>query len=642
MKKTSNFNQDNKKESMSLKILKFFSGDFWFNKYVLIFAFIYILSCVGGTYAYLSFSAENSNTIVGVTADPSIDLVVNQVVPASSNDGAMVPQLESALGTAKSSQYNCVDGNGNVVCKVYRAVVTNDGNANISVKGTVSFTGIDAMPNLKWKRISSATSIGSYTSNTASGSDVSFETEYLLEVDESKTYYFVVWIDEIGVTQTDSGTFRMIIKFNSANGTGITSTIGEESTSGTISTPFITDVMAVNATSDANIDFSVVSSSSGTNGIYYVADTINDTNPIYYYRGAVDNNLLFANTCWKIVRTTETGGLKLIYNGTPSSGTCNNTGTSSQIGTKEFNSSYDSPAYVGYMYGTPYTYSSKSMSSDTTAYVYGNDITYSGGIYTLSSTISNSSWSSIYSSGLNSNHYTCWTEGTTCTSVYYIYYTNSSKAYYITLTNGKTVEDALEEMLDNNTTSSTIKGNSTTEGTLDYWYYTNIEQAGYSSYIEDTVWCNDRSISDLGGWNPDGGSTTSNLYFSGDNRAYSTYEPSLTCSRDIDKFTVSESNGNGDLDYPVGLLTSDEIMLEGGIDGTSNSSYYVITGSSYWAGSPSGFNYDGAFEFYVYSTGDLGFDYVDTTRGVRPSISLAAGFTISGGDGTTSSPYVVG
>ena len=43
MKKTSNFNQDNKKESMSLKILKFFSGDFWFNKYVLIFAFIYIL-----------------------------------------------------------------------------------------------------------------------------------------------------------------------------------------------------------------------------------------------------------------------------------------------------------------------------------------------------------------------------------------------------------------------------------------------------------------------------------------------------------------------------------------------------------------------------------------------------------------------
>ena len=184
---------------MSLKILKFFSGDFWFNKYVLIFAFIYILSCVGGTYAYLSFNAQNSNTIVGVTADPSVDLVVNQVVPASSNNGAMVPQLESALGTAISSQYNCVDGNGNVVCKVYRAVVTNDGNANISVKGTVSFTGIDAMPNLKWKRISSATSIGSYTSNTASGSDVSFETKKLLEVGKSETYYFVVWIDEIGV-----------------------------------------------------------------------------------------------------------------------------------------------------------------------------------------------------------------------------------------------------------------------------------------------------------------------------------------------------------------------------------------------------------------------------------------------------------
>ena len=54
---------------------------------------------------------------------------------------------------------------------------------------------------------------------------------------------------------------------------------------------------------------------SGTNGIYVRNDTINDPYPIYYYRGAVDNNLIFAGFCWKIVRTTETGGVKLIYNG---------------------------------------------------------------------------------------------------------------------------------------------------------------------------------------------------------------------------------------------------------------------------------------------------------------------------------------
>ena len=41
-------------------------------------------------------------------------------------------------------------------------------------------------------------------------------------------------------------------------------------------------------------------------------------NPVYYYNGAVeDNNVLFAGFCWKIVRTTDTGGVKLIYNGAP-------------------------------------------------------------------------------------------------------------------------------------------------------------------------------------------------------------------------------------------------------------------------------------------------------------------------------------
>ena len=44
----------------------------------------------------------------------------------------------------------------------------------------------------------------------------------------------------------------------------------------------------------------------------------------------------------------------------------------------------------------------------------------------------------------------------------------------------------------------------------------------------------------LGGWNPDGGSMSRSLYFSGYNRVYN-YTPTLNCSRDIDKFTVSNS-----------------------------------------------------------------------------------------------------
>ncbi len=102
------------------------------------------------------------------------------------------------------------------------------------------------------------------------------------------------------------------------------------------------------------IDYKVRSGVSGTNGIY--TTTVTEGNvPVYYYRGDADkvnNNIIFNNMCWKIIRTTETGGVKLIYNGITKNGTCNNTGTSTQIGTSAFNDDLFGNAFVGYMYGT--------------------------------------------------------------------------------------------------------------------------------------------------------------------------------------------------------------------------------------------------------------------------------------------------
>ena len=99
------------------------------------------------------------------------------------------------------------------------------------------------------------------------------------------------------------------------------------------------------AQSDASTDFNATPVA----GVYVVSDTANDTNPIYYYRGAVtNNNVLFANLCWKVVRTTETGGVKLIYNGTPTGTQCN--GTSQTIGTSVFNTADTTAADVRYIY----------------------------------------------------------------------------------------------------------------------------------------------------------------------------------------------------------------------------------------------------------------------------------------------------
>ena len=398
---------------------------------------------------------------------------------------------------------------------------------------------------------------------------------------------------------------------------------------------------SIYVSSSSGIDFSKISSDTNGKGVYIRSGTENDTYPIYYYRGAVDNNnVLFANFCWKIVRTTETGGVKLIYNGVPSNGTCNNTGDNTSIGTSAFNANYDSPAYVGYMYGTVYSYSTKSMSSVTDTYYYGNDVTYQNGTYTLTNTITSNSWSSIYntSDGIYNHHYSCFSTSNTCSNIYYIYYTSDSTAYYITLKNGKKVEDALSEMLDYNTNNSTIKT------VIDNWYSENM--TNYTNKLEDAVWCNDRSIGAKNGWNPDGGVTSdglnnNHLFFAARNRAYSTYSPNLICSRDIDKFTTSTSNGNGDLTYPVGLLTVDEVMLAGGKNGTSNDSYYLYNGDYFFTESPGAFRVENATMSVACLDGDLiHYNVKNAGSGVRLSISLASGTEMTG-SGTVDAPYIV-
>ena len=68
--------------------------------------------------------------------------------------------------------------------------------------------------------------------------------------------------------------------------------------------------------SSSGINFSERSSNTNGKGIYTISSTANDSYPIMYYRGNVNNNnLTIANQCWKIVRTTDTGGAKIIYSG---------------------------------------------------------------------------------------------------------------------------------------------------------------------------------------------------------------------------------------------------------------------------------------------------------------------------------------
>ena len=122
----------------------------------------------------------------------------------------------------------------------------------------------------------------------------------------------------------------------------------------------------------------------------------------------------------------------------------------------------------------------------------------------------------------------------------------------------------------------------------------------------------------------------------------STQTPTLNCSQSNDLFTVSgSSKGNKKLIYPIGLITSDEVVLAGGFAGTANQSYYLYTGQNYWTLSPSNFYYGDASMFHVDSAGFLGYTIVNSGYGVRPVINLNADVQIISGNGTSTNPYII-
>lgn len=446
-------------------------------------------------------------------------------------------------------------------------------------------------------------------------------------LDTSKEYKaevsFVVSNLSLKINKTDEeGNPITGAEFSLSKGNNFYETVASQAVMDNVSSEFVS--------SSRGIDFSKASSDTNGKGVYTRAGTENDSYPIHYYRGDVDNNhVKFAGFCWKAVRTTSTGGVKLIYDGVPDeNGYCNNTGEDSTIGDSAFNSNYTSPTDVGYMYGTRYSYSSKSSSSLGTV-VYGNDVTWDGSKYTLVDTIESSNWSSDRTNLAKKYHYTCLSTGNTCSSVYYIHYFGSSSSiYYLTLKDGKDIEDAKTEMF-TNTTDSKIKT------TIDKWYQENMTE--YTQYLEDTVWCNDRSFYSGSLKSKDTNAGTGNNYFGAYGRNVATYKPDLSCPNKSDELTV----GGGSLTYPVALLTADEITLAGsGWSGYSSKAYLNI-GDYWWSLSPYSFNYGNAYGFNVYSSGYLYNINVNRTHGVRPSVSLSSSIVIVGGDGSSNSPYRV-
>ncbi len=110
-------------------------------------------------------------------------------------------------------------------------------------------------------------------------------------------------------------------------------------------------LLADKSTRLTRTDFSTVLTDNNTNTLYTSTE---DSKTVYYFAGnATDNWVKFGKNAsnqdlyWRIIRTNSDGSVKLLYHGTST------TATDAVINTSTaFNSTYNNPMYVGYMYGT--------------------------------------------------------------------------------------------------------------------------------------------------------------------------------------------------------------------------------------------------------------------------------------------------
>ena len=209
--------------------------------------------------------------------------------------------------------------------------------------------------------------------------------------------------------------------------------------------------------------------------------------------------------------------------------------------------------------------------------------------------------------------------GTQINATTYKFNSNYNKAQYV----GYMYTEGQQH---GNSTPSTIKQ------AIENWYAgTTLKDNALIS--QDQIFCNDRSASSVG----------ASYYYSAYERLNSNKKPILTCPEESDKFTSKGGSiGNKTLEYPVGLITADEVAMAGGKWATGNSSYYLYTNQNYWLGSPSYFS-SGTYadEFYVNSSGYLYYNSgVNSLYGARPVVSLSSKVKLSG-SGTYNDVYTV-
>ena len=346
--------------------------------------------------------------------------------------------------------------------------------------------------------------------------------------------------------------------------------------------------------------------------VFGTASDVANTSDIYYYRGILDqttgsygsdgdgkawpnyvilqagSSKATTDTCWRIVRTTGSGGVKMIYNGKWTGSTCANAQTNAQVTTQAFGL--------------------KGNSAQSTWYYNINRV------------------------GYTFNNTQSLQDSTTATDVNTVFGSDSSPSTNNARSNIKTyIEDTWYA---SNMTAWTSKLEASAGYCNDRTAFSNTTDATALTTI------------------PPYATSSATMYFGAYARNMNSAKtPSLTCPRstvDLYRYVSGSTGVSNELKYPVALLTADEASFAGSGSSTAsngsgyNANSYLRSGSLFWLLSPYYRGSNGSARgFGLSSDGRLDLYYVDNTFGVRPAISLVSGTTISGGSGIATDPWVV-
>ena len=138
-----------------------------------------------------------------------------------------------------------------------------------------------------------------------------------------------------------------------------------------------------------------------------LASTEDDYGTSYYFRGAVKNNYVeFANKCWRIVRVSGDGSVKLILHNDNTTGVANPCDAannsedaafarySGTTYTSKFNTNYNDNAYVGFKYGTPgsNTYEATHANTNNSTILTNLETWYTNNLKTYADAIADTVW----------------------------------------------------------------------------------------------------------------------------------------------------------------------------------------------------------------------------------------------------------